>query len=226
MKNKLYVIGIGFRPLDEKGRAVLLNASHILVNDRLLEVFKRYDEYEKVKDRVDVINNVDETIEFIKSKISNPKSQIVLLAEGDPMFFGIGRRVVNEFGKDNVEIYPDLSSMQVAFSRIKEPWSDAFLISLHGGPDPEKRKKLEYEITDIPSLIKKHNKIAILTDKGNNPAAIAKVLNSSLITRHLSLIMFVCERLGYPDERIIEGKPRDIAGMSFLTPNILIILRQ
>ena len=63
---------------------------------------------------------------------------VVLLASGDPHIFGIGRRAVREFGKDAVEILPDLSSIQIAFSRIKESWDDAFLMSLHGGPDPEK----------------------------------------------------------------------------------------
>lgn len=229
MKNRLYIIGIGFKPLDERARPVLLNASHILVNDRLLEVFKRYDEYEMVSERVKMINNVDETIEFIKTNLLQPSAlnlPIVLLAEGDPMFFGIGRRVVDEFGKDNVEIYPDLSSMQVAFSRIREPWSDAFFISLHGGPDPNRRRKLEYEIDDIPILLQSHHKIGILTDKENNPTRIAMVIKRSPTACSLSPVMFVCERLGYPDERIIEGKPEDIAEMSFLTPNVLIILRQ
>lgn len=229
MKNRLYIIGIGFKPLDERARSVLLNASHILVNDRLLEVFKRYDEYEMVSERVKMINNVDETIEFIKTNLLQPSAlnlPIVLLAEGDPMFFGIGRRVVDEFGKDNVEIYPDLSSMQVAFSRIREPWSDAFFISLHGGPDPNRRRKLEYEIDDIPILLQSHHKIGILTDKENNPTRIAMVIKRSPTACSLSPVMFVCERLGYPDERIIEGKPEDIAEMSFLTPNVLIILRQ
>jgi len=220
MNNKLHVIGIGFRPVDEKTRQILLSADCIITNDKLLDIFKRYDEYEIVKKRIIVINDVDETIGFLKSQILNPKSQILcLIAEGDPMFFGIGRRVVNEFGKEDVEIHPDLSSMQVAFSRIKEPWSDAVLISLHGGPDPKKRRRPEYEIKDIPSLLARHDKIAILTDRENNPAAIAEAIKSS----HLQLKMYVCEKLGYIDERIIEGKPEDIAGMHFSTPNILII---
>lgn len=141
------------------------------------------------------------------------------------MFFGIGRRAVREFGKDNVEILPDLSSMQMAFARIKEAWDDAFLMSLHGGPDPGKRRRLPYEISDIPSLLQKHNKIAILTDKENNPSAIAKeILDSSLSCSHTPLLqLFVCERLGYPDEKLTKGMPAEIADMSFSEPNVVII---
>ncbi|GAB4543582.1 MAG: hypothetical protein Fur0020_13100 [Thermodesulfovibrionia bacterium] len=227
MNNKLYIIGIGFRPIDKRARGVILDAVHLLVNDRLLEVFRGYDEYEKVKERIKVINNVDETMEFMKAEVQKGSGSIVLIAEGDPMFFGIGRRVIDEFGKDGVEIYPDLSSMQVAFSRIKETWSDAFLISLHGGPDPEKRRRLPYEIKDIPYLLQSHNKVAILTDKENSPSAIAKgLLNPSVFRLQPSALkIYVCERLGYPDERLYEGSPDEIAGMSFSTPNVVIIMR-
>ncbi|MBI1811800.1 MAG: precorrin-6y C5,15-methyltransferase (decarboxylating) subunit CbiE [Nitrospirae bacterium] len=225
--NKIYIIGIGYKPLDKRAREIILNSEIILASKRLSEVFKRYEEYGAVKDKVKVINNVDETIAFIKSLIPNPQSpNIVLLASGDPTFFGIGRRAVREFGKEIVEILPDLSSIQIAFSRIKESWDDAFLMSLHGGPDPEKRRRLPYELDDIPYLLQRHNKILILTDKENNPAIIAKFLNSSLITRHSSLKIHVCEKLGYPDEKITEGTPEEIAEMLFATPNVVIVIKE
>ncbi|MBI5049476.1 MAG: precorrin-6y C5,15-methyltransferase (decarboxylating) subunit CbiE [Nitrospirae bacterium] len=229
MSTKLYVIGIGYKPFDKRARQITLNSEIILASSRLFEIFKGYEEFEKVKEKVKVITNVDKTINFIKSKLQTPHSPaplreagraklrtIVLLASGDPMFFGIGKRIVNEFGKNKAEILPDLSSVQAAFSKIKTPWSDAFFISLHGGPNPKKRRKLEYEIRDIPLLLEKHNKIAILTDKVNNPSVIAKVLTSKLK-------MYVCEKLGYPDEKITRGTPEKIAEMSFRDPNIVIL---
>lgn len=226
MSNKVYVIGIGYKPLDKKVEEIILKSSVILASNRIFEVFQRYDEFEAVKNKIKVINNVDETIEFIRTKIQmheNAEFPIVLLASGDPMFFGIGRRAIREFGKECVEIIPDLSSIQLAFSRIKESWDDAFLMSLHGGPEPDKRRRLEYEISDIPSLLMRHKKIAILTDKENNPVKIAEVINSSLITRHFPLIMYVCERLGYADEKITEGSSEQIAGMRFSEPNVVIV---
>lgn len=224
---KIYVIGIGYKPFGKREREIIYSSQFILSSSRLIEIFKKYKEFEKVKGRVKVINNVDETIDFIRAKLETLNSElknIVILSSGDPMFFGIGRRVISEFGKDQVEIIPDLSSIQVAFSRIKEPWDNAFFMSLHRGPDPEKRRRLEHDIKDIPVLLARHKKIAILTDKENNPAEIAKVLISSPITRKLSPLMFVCESLGYPEEKIIQKEPKDIAGMSFSYPNVVIIL--
>ena len=221
---KIHVIGIGYKPLDKGAREVILNSSVILASNRLFEVFQGYKEYEKVKDKVKVINNVDETIKFIHSSlVTRHSSLITLLASGDPLFFGIGRRAVREFGKDIVKILPDLSSIQMAFAKIREPWDDAFLMSLHGGPDPEKRRRLPYEITDIPSLLQRYHKIAILTDKENNPAKIARFLNSELRTPNSELIMYVCEKLGYSDEKIIEGTLEEIAEMLFSEPNVVII---
>jgi precorrin-6Y C5,15-methyltransferase (decarboxylating) len=228
---RLFVIGIGYKPFEQRARDILINSQVILASDRLLEVFKGYSEFEIIKDKIKVFNNVDKTIEFIRNFFLQPSASglqpnfkpITLLASGDPMFFGIGRRAVKEFGKDNVEILPDLSSIQVAFSRIKEPWDDAFLISLHGGPDPEKRRRLPYEMEDIPLLLKRHNKIAILTDKENNPSKIALFLSSVFCLQPSALKMYVCERLGYPDEKIIEGTVEEIAGMTFSEPNVVII---
>lgn len=221
--NKLYLIGIGCRPLDEKAKEIIINSDIVLApSNRLFEIFNGYCEFETVKDKINVINDVNETIEFIKFKVQNPKSEIqsiVLLTSGDSMFHGIGRRVIQEFGKDMVEILPDLSSVQIAFSKIKEPWDDALLISLHG------RREKKYKMDDLPILIQQHNKIAILTDKNNNPQVIAKFLHSSLFTLHSSLIMYVCERIGYDDERIIQGSLEDISVMDFLEPNVVIIQR-
>jgi precorrin-6Y C5,15-methyltransferase (decarboxylating) len=225
--SKICIIGIGYRPLDKKAKEALYKSDVVLTNSRLLEVFKSYEEHDKVKDRIVVIDNVHETIDYIKAEVQ--KSTLSLLASGDPMFFGIGRVITEEFDKDIVEIYPDLSSVQTAFSRIKEAWNGAFLMSVHGGPDPSKRRKLEYAMNDIPLLLARHNKIAILTDKVNNPAVIARTISESFSLPRFPafpLIMFVCEKLGYPDEKIIKGTPEEISQMQFAEPNVVIVVRK
>jgi len=217
--NKIHVIGVGYRPFTERAWEVLFKADHILASNRLFEVFKRYKDFSSLEEKVKVINRIDETMQFIRNNFE--EKAVVLLASGDPLFFGIGRKVISEFGPDRVELLPDLSSIQIAFAKIKEPWDDAFLMSLHGGPDPEKRRRLPYEIDDIPSLLEAHDKIAILTDRENNPSGIAKRLN----TAEFSLLkFFVCEKLGYPDEKITSGTPEKIAGMTFSDPNVVILV--
>lgn len=219
--NKFYVIGIGYRPLEEKPSRIIHRSDVILTTERLVEVFKRYREFEDVKSKFKVTANIHETIAYIRGNYD--KENISVLADGDPMFFGFGSMVLKEFDKEAVEIFPDLSSIQVAFSKIKEPWGDAFLMSLHGGPDHDKRRKLEYEAGDIPKLLNVHDKIAVLTDKVNNPSIIAQTL---LHASAGAICIYVCERLGYPDEKITEGSPDEISTGTFSYPNVLIILKR
>lgn len=216
--NKLSVIGIGYKPLDPKARETVLAADDILASRRLYEVFTGYDEFPAVQDKIRMINNVDETIAFIRSRLG--RARLVLLASGDPLFFGIGRRAVKEFGKEAVEVVPELSSIQLAFARIGEAWDDALLMSLHGGPDPVKRRRLPYTINDLPALLRRHDKIAILTDRENNPAAIAAGLSA-----FSGLRIYVGEKLGYPDERMVEGAPEEIARKTFADPNVVVLIK-
>ncbi len=220
---KVFLVGIGYKPLENSSSEVLAGAAAIYTSGRLLSVFRNYAEYDAVKERIRVINNVDETINCIRDELrSGNQGNIVLLASGDPLFFGIGRRAVDELGKEAVEIIPDLSSMQAAFARIKEPWDNVLLMSVHGGPDPARRRRLAYGMEDVPRLLRRHRKLAILTDRVNNPARIAEqILNAGL---HGQVRMYVCERLGYPEERIVEGKPAEVAKMEFAEPNVVIVI--
>ncbi|HSW65104.1 MAG TPA: precorrin-6y C5,15-methyltransferase (decarboxylating) subunit CbiE [Dissulfurispiraceae bacterium] len=221
------VIGIGYRPLDDLATEALLASDVVLASNRLMEVFPDYSEYPLVKDRLKIINNVDEVMSFIDEQIdSDPAVTIGLIASGDPLFHGIGKRTLDRFGPAIVQIMPDLSSVQLASSLTKESWDDALLISLHGGPDPAKRRKLPYSLHDVPYLLAQHAKIFILTDKENNPAVIAEMVASSSFSQSMAITMHVCEQLGYPTERIISGTPAELAGRNFREPNIVVIIRR
>ena len=219
--NKINVIGIGFRPLDKQASEILLASEIVLTNRGLLEAFKDYAEYHKVKDKIIVHAGVHEMIDYIADTYQDKK--ISLLGIGDPMFFGIGRLLLERFGKEPVEIYPDLSSVQVAFARVKETSNDAFLVSMHGGPDPEKRRKLKYEMIEIPALLAEHGKLALLTDRENTPSKIAAEFCRGEVPSPSKITMYVCEKLGQKDERIVEGTPEEVAGQSFEHPNVVIV---
>lgn len=221
MNKRLTIVGIGQKPLNEKAREALASAESILGSRRLVEVFATYPECGAAQGKLKRIDNVTETMRFIHEAFAAGAREIVLLGSGDPLFFGIGRRAIQEFGSETVEIIPDLSSLQVAFSRAKEPWDDALFVSLHAGPDPQKRRKLRYDIDDLPALVAMHDTIGLLTDKENNPAAIAARLT------HFPdpLTIYVGERMGYPDERITQGTPEEIGKLSFGDPNVVIIRR-
>lgn len=221
---KINVIGIGYRPLDPKASEALLASTVVLASNRLMEVFPSYAEYPVVQDRLKIINNVDDVMDFMATTIALDSNAIIgLIASGDPMFHGIGKRTLDRFGPVIVEILPDLSAVQLASARTRLSWDNALLVSLHGGPNPEKRRKLPYERTDLPHLLARHHTLFILTDRENNPALIAETLAASETCRAMTITMHVCEQLGYPTERITSGTPAGIAGNSYRDPNIVVL---
>ncbi|MFN3533902.1 MAG: precorrin-6y C5,15-methyltransferase (decarboxylating) subunit CbiE [Desulfatiglandales bacterium] len=220
--SKVYVLGIGYSPLSERAKEVLRSSANILTSTRLMEVFKTYPIFSELKDKVSVIDGVDNTLEFLREWIAQRSSGIVVLASGDPMFYGIGRRISQELGKENVVIIPELSSIQLAFARIKEPWDNAFLMSVHGGPYP-KRRINRYGVEDIPYFLNLYGRLCILTDPQNNPKLIAHTLYR-FFDRGEGIRMYVAERLGYEDERIISGSPQELKEKEFRDPNVVILI--
>lgn len=227
---KVHIVGIGYRPLPPRARAIVLGSSVILASERLLEIFRRYDEFDAVRDRVRITSGIDEIFSIARDTRDRVDEGvcITILGDGDPLFFGIGVRAIEEFGRESVEIIPDLSSIQVAFSRIGEPWGQAFLMSLHRGPYPERRRRVEHELHEIPSLLLHHRRVAVLTDSENTPAMIARALISApeLVGSLGEVAVHVCERLGYDDEALTSGSPEEMAQREFSLPNVVILIKR
>lgn len=139
---------------------------------------------------------------------------VVVLTSGDPLFFGFGRLLLQTFAADQLCFHPYLSSIQIAFNRLKVPWQDAEVISVHG-------RSLTPLITAWQKGIAK---IAILTDGNNTPAAIAKLFLSLNLPIHYDF--WVCENLEGVDERIQRLVPETLLNLKFSSLNIVILLRQ
>ncbi|MCX8070243.1 MAG: precorrin-6y C5,15-methyltransferase (decarboxylating) subunit CbiE [Thermodesulfovibrionales bacterium] len=214
----IHIIGIGYRDIDNTAVEIINASEHIVTSQRLYERFRTYEIFPYCEDKILVINSVLETINYLKE---NKNKLTVLLASGDPLFHGIGRIVINEIGKEFIKLHPDLSSIQVAFSRIKETWDDAFLMSLHGNFLATKHKS--FVIEDLPHILANHYKVAILTDSINNPHAIADVLLKANLS---DVTMYVCQRLGYDDEEVLCEDITEISNYSFKEPNVVIVLNK
>ncbi len=220
---RLTVVGIGARPLDERARKAVLAADVIVGTRRMCETFARYAEFADVAPKVRQARTIGAAITSCREAVEKGAA-VVLLASGDPLFFGAGRRALEEFGRKSVDVIPDVSSLQVAFSRIGIAWDDALLVSFHGSSDPDRRKRLRYSPSDLPGLLTGHAAIAALTDKEHGPAEIARALQGAA-DLWPSLTMHVCERLGFDDERITEGPPAALESLSFKEPLVVIVTR-
>lgn len=139
---------------------------------------------------------------------------VLVLASGDPLFFGIGRRLLKSFARDTIQFHPELSSMQLAFARFRLPWEDAEFISLHGRT-----------VGQLATRLLRRPKVFLLTDALHSPNAIATQLLAESESEMLSgLTLHVAECLGSPEERLRSGSLSQIAGQHFVEPNVMILL--
>jgi precorrin-6Y C5,15-methyltransferase (decarboxylating) len=117
--------------------------------------------------------------------------RIVVLASGDPLWFGIGRLLLERFGAGALRFQPAPSSLQLAFARIGRPWQDAQWISLHGREPEPLAARLQLRPTAL----------AVLTDpQRGGAAAVRQILRASGMETAYGF--WLCERLGHPDERV------------------------
>jgi precorrin-6Y C5,15-methyltransferase (decarboxylating) len=145
---------------------------------------------------------------------SDPEARAVVLASGDPLFFGLGRLLLAAFPAEQLVFHPQVSAVQLAFSRLKLPWQDATLVSVHGRD----------EQLLISAIRRGDHKIAVLTDPVLTPEAIARLI--SALDLPIDYQMWVCENLGAADERLSLHSPRQWRSQRFAALNVVVLLRQ
>jgi len=152
--------------------------------------------------------DLDEAAFSLADKNAEP---LVLLASGDPLFYGVARYLCDKLGKDRFEVVPHVSSMQLAFARVKESWDEAYLTNL-----------ASQSLTHVISRIRLAQKVGLFTTKQASPSCIAL----ALIEQGLDYFTaYVCENLGSPDERVTRGTLSEIAAQNFSDLNVMILVR-
>jgi precorrin-6Y C5,15-methyltransferase (decarboxylating) len=201
------VIGMGMSPDDLTPRHLdLIRAADILVGGkRLLKHFQNTDVTKK-----EITKDLKQMVTYIRKRMAD--QSIVVLASGDPLFYGIGSLLTNKLGADRVVIYPNVSSVSAAFARIKEPWQDAVVISLHGKPAQKALLK----------AVAENDTVAVLTDPHHHPALLARLVSDSGVA---GIRMCVLEQLGTPSEKVGWHTLELAVEETFSEPNIVIFKR-
>lgn len=107
----------------------------------------------------------------------------VVLSTGDPMLAGLGYLPG--------EVVPGISSLQVAFARLKVPLARAAVVSAHG-------KDHARAVADAREEVMRGKVVFLIADPAFDVGALAAALPPE--TR-----LAVCEDLGYPAERVAVG---------------------
>ncbi len=139
---------------------------------------------------------------------------VVVLTTGDPLFFGLGRQLLQSLPPESLTFHPHVSSLQLAFNRLKLPWQEAVWVSAHGR-----------SLLPLATLVKQgHPLIAVLTDGVNTPGAIARLLSD--LDSPTPYDLWVCENLGSDVERVRQVSWEVAQWETFAPLNVVVLQRQ
>jgi precorrin-6B C5,15-methyltransferase / cobalt-precorrin-6B C5,C15-methyltransferase len=196
--SRITVIGLDGGPLSAEAESLLEEAVIVVGGKRHLELLGVEGERAVVL-RGDLLKAL--------ARIGEIGGPVVVLASGDPGFFGIVRLLAERFGRETLRVLPGVSSVALAFARAALPWDDAVTVSVHGR-DPRRSV----------NVCRAHPKVAVLTSSEFGPTELARELEDTGRT------FFVAERLGELAERTFRGDAAAIMDEEWADPNVVLVL--
>ncbi len=207
MEHKVHIIGIGtdgIGGLAGKPRELLQSAELILGAESALALVP-----ELTAERLILSGNLQDAVRKLES---SGQRRTVVLAGGDPLFYGVARYLCEKLGSERFEVWPHVSTMQLAFARIKESWEEAYLTNL-----------ATHSLENVLDRVRTAETVGIFTSDEETPPLIAK----KLLARGIDYFRaFVCENLGAPNERVTQGDLHEIQEMEFDALNVMILKRK
>lgn len=195
------VLGLSGAPIGQDELALLARAGLVAGGRRHLDAVRHL-----VTPRarlVELAGDLEPALREIEAHLG----EVVVLASGDPGFFGIVRALGERVGRHALDVRPAPSSVALAFAAAGLPWDDALVVSAHGR-DP----------AAAVAACRRHAKVAVLTQPGFGPAELAVALAD------LDRRIVVGERLGTRGQRVVEGTPAEIAAGTWSEPNVVLVL--
>jgi len=136
---------------------------------------------------------------------------VVVLADGDPLFYGIGKRLLELFGPEALRFHPGVTAVQAAAARIGRCLQDTPVVSLHGRSD----------IGPLLAALARRGEAAVYTDLANSPDRIARTLLEQGLAEAR---MWVLEDMGSPSEQVRLFSPAEAARETFSALNLVVVV--
>ncbi len=214
INRKIHVVGINsfkFVDLSLKLQTLFTETVNIAVPNSYIEKIKLWSKNNPEQKKLFFASQSNkELIDWLRSQ----KNDVILISRGDPLWFGIGRILLEHFSKDELSFYPSNTCIQLAFSKLKIPWQDAINISIHGRDST----KL------VEALKAKPSNLAIITDSKNKSL---EIIQKNL--SELNLIDFydfwLCEEIGFENENIRKLNLKDSLPSDISSLNIAILTK-
>lgn len=186
----IYVIGVGPGSevwLTQRAVEVISSAEIVIGAKRHLDEFAG----QIAKTRV-IDADINGLMNWIAEHLEN---HIVILASGDPMLFGIGKRICETFAPEQVQIVPGISAIQYLCSKVGMDMNDIYLTSSHN-------RKPDFD------WLLAHERIGMVTDNKIGPKEIA----AEIRLRDQNRMMIIGENLSSCHERITRLNAEQVCG--------------
>lgn len=179
----IHVLGLGLCPAHRSPEILdLIRSADLVAGGRRL-----LDELEIEENRRLPLGSLDEFAARIQSRAQD--GVVCVLADGDPLLYGIGASLLRFFAPHELSFHPNVSALQTACARFGLPWHDCKIVSLHGRSD----------LAPLFAALTHECLVALYTDQHHSPDAIAKLLLQRGVT---GWRMHVAESLCGTEEKL------------------------
>ncbi len=184
-RHPIHVVGTGLSPaeLPPEASRIVAGAEVLFGGTRLLQAVADHPAR-----KIAIRSPVSEAVEAADRE-NREGRRVVVLADGDPGFFGIGNRLLRDLGAERVRLHPNVTVLQAAASRIGTTWEDIRTVSLHGRAD----------LWPLRRAVARGLRVGVYTDPAFTPARIARDLQACGVE---GWRMHVFEDLGRDTERV------------------------
>ncbi|UZE97485.1 precorrin-6y C5,15-methyltransferase (decarboxylating) subunit CbiE [Alkalimarinus alittae] len=184
----IHIVGLGVAEetqLSPAAYSALMASDLVIGSKRQLDIIKPLLTKREISPTLQLLPKLAELKKLITSAADK---KVVVIASGDPLFYGIGRWFANHFALEELCYYPAISSIQAACHAVGLSMQDVEVLSLHGRP-----------VEKIRSKLRKNQTLVILTDKKSTPHVLAAECAAAGFEQST---LWVCENLGYTQQQI------------------------
>jgi len=205
--NRLFIVGCGPggpEYVTPAAARAVAEAQAVMGAERLLRLFP-----ESITRQFPLPSAVEPAINAASEHLRT--GSVAVLVSGDPGLFSLAKSIVDHFGGNTCEIIPAVSSLQVAFARLRLDWADTRIISAHGRIPQVSARELA-----------RSDKIAIFVGARQATPWVSRTVEELAATHAL----FVCENLTLPEETVREVSAEEIRSAELSSLTLLVLVRR
>ncbi len=180
----LLVVGTGIgRPILPRNAAEAVAGAGVLAGGRrLLEAFAGHP-----GEKIPLAAPLSDVLDLLAARHA-AGARIAVLADGDPLFFGIGRTLLTRFDPADLRFFPNTTAVAAMAARLGRPFEDIPAVSLHGRDDH----------APLFRALMRRGQTAVYTDAVNTPLTLARAV---LDRGGPDFALHVFENMGLADEK-------------------------